>query len=64
MALISLNYTYISKECLENLHESYAAQLQSIGLWQWAVFILMHIEDDQRYLKQLTLMFIFLYIIL
>ena len=48
MALVSLNYKFISKECLENLHESYATQLQSFGLWHWAVFILMHIDDEKR----------------
>lgn len=48
MALVSLNYNFISKECLETLHESYASQLQSIGLWHWSVFVLMHLGDENR----------------
>lgn len=48
MSLVSLSYKYISKECLENLHDSYASQLQSVGLWHWSIFILMHIENDQE----------------
>jgi nuclear pore complex protein Nup98-Nup96 len=48
MALLSLNYSYVSRECLATLHESYAVQLQSFGLWHWAVFILMHIDDTNR----------------
>ncbi|CAF0852273.1 unnamed protein product [Brachionus calyciflorus] len=48
MSLIALQYNHIPKFSIENLHDSFAAQLQSIGLWHWAVFVLMHIEDDQR----------------
>ncbi len=48
MALISLSYNSVSSECLESLHESYASQLQSIGLWHWSVFVLMHLEDEKR----------------
>ena len=48
MALVSLNKQAISRGCLETLHESYALQLQTIGLWHWSIFILMHINDDSR----------------
>jgi nuclear pore complex protein Nup98-Nup96 len=48
MALVSLNYKYISKESLENLHISFASQLQTIGLWHWSIFVLMHIENEQE----------------
>lgn len=33
---------------METLHESYATQLQSFGLWHWSVFVLMHIDDANR----------------
>jgi hypothetical protein len=59
MALISINYTFISKECLESIHESYATQLQSIGLWHWSIFILMHIEDEKRLVNYLKLTVVF-----
>lgn len=48
MALVAINYNSISRECLETLHESYASQLQSIGLWHWSVFVLLHIDDEKR----------------
>lgn len=48
MALVSLNKQAISSGCLDILHESYAMQLQTIGLWHWSIFILMHIDDDSR----------------
>lgn len=48
MALLSVDYTHIQKSCMETLHDSYAHQLQSLGLWHWAVFVLMHIENDDR----------------
>lgn len=48
MALIALQYNHIAKFSIETLHNSYAEQLQSVGLWHWAIYVLMHIEDDQR----------------
>ena len=30
-----------------SLHHSFASQLESIEAWQWAVFVLMHIEDAE-----------------
>ncbi len=48
MSLIALQYNHVSKSCLETIHDSYATQLQSIGLWQWSIFVLMHIEDERR----------------
>lgn len=29
----------------EQLHASFAAQLEQAGLWAWAVFVLMHVSD-------------------
>ncbi|RNA23314.1 nuclear pore complex Nup98-Nup96 isoform X1 [Brachionus plicatilis] len=48
MALQALQYNHITKFSMETLHNSFASQLQSTGLWHWAVFVLMHIDDDQR----------------
>lgn len=31
-----------------HLNTSYAAQLEAMGLWHWAIFVLMHIQDPQR----------------
>lgn len=28
-------------------HTNFAAQLESVGLWHWAVFVLLHIEDAE-----------------
>ncbi len=37
-----------------NLHVSYAAQLENMGLWHEACFVLMHIvDDDRQVLKEL-----------
>lgn len=48
MALLSVQYTHVQKSCLDSIHDSFAQQLQSLGLWHWTVFVLMHIEDDFR----------------
>lgn len=51
MALIALQYNHVQKFSLETLHDSYASQLESIGLWHWSIFVLMHIEDEKRLFK-------------
>ena len=43
--LSSLGYSHTHPSCLASLHCSYSAQLESLGAWQWAVFIAQHIED-------------------
>ena len=48
MALNALKYNQITSNCLENLHHSFANQLQAIGLWHWSIFVLMHIGDKKR----------------
>ncbi|NWS76773.1 NUP98 protein, partial [Crotophaga sulcirostris] len=45
--LRALNYTHLFKQSQGVLNSSYAAQLESEGLWEWAVFILLH-EPDMR----------------
>ncbi|XP_036603753.1 nuclear pore complex protein Nup98-Nup96 isoform X1 [Trichosurus vulpecula] len=43
--LQALNYTHLSEQCEGVLHASYAAQLESEGLWEWAIFVLLHITN-------------------
>ncbi|XP_054829364.1 nuclear pore complex protein Nup98-Nup96 isoform X2 [Eublepharis macularius] len=40
--LRALNYTHLSEQCQGVLNASYAAQLEREGLWEWAVFVLLH----------------------
>ncbi|XP_011615072.2 nuclear pore complex protein Nup98-Nup96 isoform X2 [Takifugu rubripes] len=43
--LQALHYSHLSASRQGLLHSSYAAQLEGVGLWHLAVFILMHIPD-------------------
>ncbi|XP_054696566.1 nuclear pore complex protein Nup98-Nup96 isoform X3 [Grus americana] len=43
--LRTLNYSHLFKQSRGVLNTSYAAQLESEGLWEWAVFILLHEPD-------------------
>nr|XP_033803270.1 nuclear pore complex protein Nup98-Nup96 isoform X3 [Geotrypetes seraphini] len=45
MVLQALNYTHLSEQCQGVLHASYAAQLENVGLWEWAIFVLLHITN-------------------
>ena len=42
--LQSLYYTHLRPSPLSLLHLSFSAQLESVGLWQWAVFVLLHLS--------------------
>ncbi|KAM5319872.1 nuclear pore complex protein Nup98-Nup96 isoform 3-T3 [Glossophaga mutica] len=44
--LRALNYTHLSEQCEGVLQASYAGQLESEGLWEWAIFVLLHIENS------------------
>ncbi|XP_051537723.1 nuclear pore complex protein Nup98-Nup96-like isoform X2 [Myxocyprinus asiaticus] len=46
--LQALNYNHLSTSCQGLLHTSYAAQLESAGLWEMAIFVLLHIPDSGR----------------
>jgi nuclear pore complex protein Nup98-Nup96 len=41
--LHSLYLTHLHPSSLSHLHQSFAAQLEAVGLWHWAVFILLHL---------------------
>ncbi|KAK1336071.1 hypothetical protein QTO34_003871 [Cnephaeus nilssonii] len=44
--LRALNYTHLSEQCEGVLQTSYAGQLESEGLWEWAIFVLLHIDNS------------------
>ncbi|XP_061596390.1 nuclear pore complex protein Nup98-Nup96 isoform X2 [Cololabis saira] len=46
--LQALNYSHLSASRQGLLHASYAAQLESAGLWHMAVFILLHIPNHAQ----------------
>lgn len=46
--LNSLGYHHCSEQAEANLHVSFASQLESYGLWQWSIFILMHLRNQAR----------------
>lgn len=47
--LQSLEYTHLSQEHAGMLHSGFAAQLEGLGLWHWAAFVLLHIREPVRY---------------
>ncbi|XP_067131060.1 nuclear pore complex protein Nup98-Nup96-like [Centruroides vittatus] len=46
--LQSLGYENIPVHLMDTLHCNFSSQLESIGLWHWAVFIALHISDSAR----------------
>lgn len=46
--LESLGYIHLSEAYHGLIQTSFAAQLVTCGLWEWAIFILLHIRDDKR----------------
>ncbi|XP_066033346.1 nuclear pore complex protein Nup98-Nup96 isoform X2 [Chamaea fasciata] len=46
--LRALNYSHLSQQSWGVLNTSYAAQLESEGLWEWAVFVMLHEPDTPR----------------
>ena len=47
--LQSLEYTHLSQYHAGVLHSGFAAQLEGLGLWHWAAFVLLHIQDLDKY---------------
>ncbi|KAL3234096.1 hypothetical protein MRX96_022841 [Rhipicephalus microplus] len=52
--LQSFGFGHLSATAAETLHTSFAAQLESWGLWPWAVFALLHLEDATGRRKAVT----------
>ena len=46
--LQALDFHHLSPFHSASLHANYAAQLESVGLWQWAIFPLLHIHDTRQ----------------
>ncbi|CAL1530884.1 unnamed protein product [Lymnaea stagnalis] len=46
--LQALQYKHLSPHHTDTIHVSYAAQLETLGLWHWAVFVLLHISDGYQ----------------
>ncbi|XP_052868912.1 nuclear pore complex protein Nup98-Nup96 [Anopheles cruzii] len=51
-ALETLGYRHCSEFSRSQLHVAFANQLESYGLWQWSVFVLLHLQDQAR--RELT----------
>ncbi|XP_066444628.1 nuclear pore complex protein Nup98-Nup96 isoform X2 [Eleutherodactylus coqui] len=43
--LQALNYTHLSEQSQGLLHASYAEQLENVGLWEWAIFVMLHVPN-------------------
>lgn len=46
--LNALGYSHISEYSSALVHTSFASQLESHGLWHWAIFVLLHLKNKQR----------------
>lgn len=45
--LASFGYLHLSSSALEALHTGFASQLESWGLWPWAAFVVLHLDDPR-----------------
>jgi hypothetical protein len=62
--LNALEYEHLSEYMRCSLCCSYASQLESLGLWQWAVYVLMHLNNPVQYVfKQMFLLCVFYHFI-
>ncbi|XP_077519119.1 nuclear pore complex protein Nup98-96 isoform X3 [Amblyomma americanum] len=50
----AFGFSHLSQTAAETLHTGFAAQLESWGLWRWAVFVLLHLEDAEGRRKAVT----------
>lgn len=46
--LKGLGYGHCSKQSEIHLSVSFASQLENYGLWQWSIFVLLHIQDQNK----------------
>ncbi|XP_022250007.1 nuclear pore complex protein Nup98-Nup96-like isoform X2 [Limulus polyphemus] len=46
--LQALGYTHLPSHATAALHCNFAAQLESMGMWEWAAFALLHISHSAR----------------
>ncbi|XP_058129913.1 nuclear pore complex protein Nup98-Nup96 [Anopheles ziemanni] len=46
--LETLGYRHCSEYARARLHTAFAAQLESHGLWHWAIYVLLHLNDQPQ----------------
>lgn len=46
--LKGIGYGHCSKQSEIHLSVSFASQLENYGLWQWSIFVLLHIQDQNK----------------
>ncbi|XP_066587580.1 nuclear pore complex protein Nup98-Nup96 isoform X2 [Prorops nasuta] len=46
--LVALGYNHLSEYVATLTHVNFATQLEAYGLWHWAVFVMMHLEDSGK----------------
>ncbi|XP_046478891.1 nuclear pore complex protein Nup98-Nup96 isoform X1 [Neodiprion pinetum] len=46
--LVALGYSHLSSHVAAITHMNFAAQLETYGLWHWAIFVVLHLEDTGR----------------
>ncbi|GBM73219.1 Nuclear pore complex protein Nup98-Nup96 [Araneus ventricosus] len=51
LSLSSIGYN-IPADLASTLHMSFASQLESLNLWHWAIFVLLHHTDEEWRIKQ------------
>ena len=47
-SLRSLGYLHMSPDKRDALHLSFSAQLEALGLWHWAIYVLLHLSDRRH----------------
>ncbi|XP_055590552.1 LOW QUALITY PROTEIN: nuclear pore complex protein Nup98-Nup96 [Uranotaenia lowii] len=47
-ALETLGYHHCSELSRSQIHTSFATQLENHGMWHWAIFVLLHLNDRSR----------------
>ena len=45
--LSTLGYRHLSNTRKVQFHSEFASQLESLGLWHWSVFVLLHLNCDE-----------------
>ncbi|GFR91115.1 nuclear pore complex protein Nup98-Nup96-like [Elysia marginata] len=46
--LMALGYSHLPVLKADSLHESFASQLETLGMWHWAAFVLLHLSSGAR----------------
>ncbi len=54
MIMRSLGAYPLSPENDTNLHIHFAEQLENLGLWKFAIFVLLHIQDAKKFEEKTT----------